>query len=165
MCSPGRVREGGSSRAPHGSDSRGRGLRKLSLDTMRSVGWRGAYARWPLCRPLSLRQGNSSRGGCKSKNDPSDLEDPGEGWISLDRKLAAALANIAYGEIGRQITQATTTASSNTMVARGRVLPAIVFRYYASGDNAQVLCDLSHLQKLVLRGDHLGSCYNTWNMV
>ena len=43
-------------------------------------------------------------------HDPSDLEDPGEGWISLDRILAAALTNLAHGEVGRQITQATTTA-------------------------------------------------------
>ena len=59
--------------------------------------------------------------------------------ISLDRKLAAALTTIAHGEIGRQITQATTTALSNNTVARGRVLLAFVVRYYASGNNAQVL--------------------------
>ena len=59
--------------------------------------------------------------------DPSELEYAGEGWVSLDRKLAAALTNIANGELGRQITQATTTALSNNMVARGRVLHAIIF--------------------------------------
>ena len=35
-------------------------------------------------------------------HDSGQLEEPGEGWISLDRKLAAALTNIAHGEIGRQ---------------------------------------------------------------
>ncbi len=45
------------------------------------------------------------------------------------------------------------------------MLPAIVFRYYAPGFNALVLYDLNHLQKLVLRGDHLESFHNTWNMV
>ena len=34
--------------------------------------------------------------------EPEALEDPGEGWISLDRKLAAALTKIAKGDIGRQ---------------------------------------------------------------
>ena len=46
--------------------------------------------------------------------------------FSLDRKLAAALTKIANGEIGRQITQATTTALNKNMVARGRVLLAFV---------------------------------------
>ncbi len=52
-------------------------------------------------------------------HDPSDSEGPGEGWISLDRKLAAALTKIARGEIGRHITQATTIALNNNMVATG----------------------------------------------
>ena len=60
-------------------------------------------------------------------HNPADLEDPGEGWTSLDRKLAAALTNIAHGTIGRHIAQATTTALNNNMVARGRVLLALVF--------------------------------------
>ena len=55
------------------------------------------------------------------------LEDPGEGWISPDRKLAAALARVAAGEIGRQLTQHNTTALSNNQVIRGRVLLAMVF--------------------------------------
>ena len=52
-------------------------------------------------------------------HDPSDLGDPGDGWISLDRKLAAALTKIAHGEVGRKSTQATATAINHTMVARG----------------------------------------------
>ena len=48
---------------------------------------------------------------------------------------------------------------------RGRVLLAIVFRYYAAGNSAQVLYDLNHLQKLTLRGDNLESFQNTWTMV
>ena len=59
--------------------------------------------------------------------DPRELEDPGEGWISLDRKLASALTKIAHGEVGREITQTTTTALNNNQVARGRVLLAIIF--------------------------------------
>ena len=45
--------------------------------------------------------------------EPWALEDPGEGWISPDRKLAAALTNIARCEIGREITQHNTTALNN----------------------------------------------------
>ena len=59
-------------------------------------------------------------------DDPAELEHPGAGWVSLDGKLAAALTNIAHGEVGREITQATTTCLNNNKVARGRVLLAIV---------------------------------------
>ena len=82
------------------------------------------------------------------------LYDPGEGWVSLGRKLAAAITKIARGEIGREITQYNTTALSNNLVVRGRVLLAIVFRYYSSGTSGQVLCDMNHLQTLALHGDN-----------
>ena len=70
--------------------------------------------------------------------EPTALDEPGEGWISLDRKLAAALTKIARGEIGREITQHNTTALNNNLVIRGRVLRAIVCRCYSSGTNGQV---------------------------
>ena len=57
-------------------------------------------------------------------HDTTQLEEPCEGWISLDRKLAAAKTKITHGEIGRQITHATTTALNNNTVARGRALLA-----------------------------------------
>ncbi len=41
----------------------------------------------------------------------------------------------------------------------------MVFRYYASGNNAQVLYDLNHLQKLTMKGDRLESFHYTWNLV
>ena len=96
---------------------------------------------------------------------PWALEDPGEGWISLDRKLAAAITKIAKGEIGREITQYNTTALNNNQVVRGRVLLALVFRYYSSGTSGQVLYDMNHLQTLTLHGDNLEGFRNTWNMV
>ena len=52
-------------------------------------------------------------------HDPADLEDPGEGWVSLDRKLAAALTKIAHGELGRQTTQTGTIALSSNVFERG----------------------------------------------
>ena len=93
------------------------------------------------------------------------LEDPCEGWISLDRRLAAALINIAKGEIGRQTTQHNTTALNNNCVIRGRVLLALVFRYYSSSTTGQVLYDMNHLQTLALQNDNLEGFHNTWNMV
>ena len=41
----------------------------------------------------------------------------------------------------------------------------MVFRYYASGNSAQVLYDLNHLQHLTMKGDQLESFHNTWNLV
>ena len=85
--------------------------------------------------------------------------------MDFPRSQAGCFTKNAHGEIGRQITQATTTALNNNTVARGRVLPAIVFRYYASGNNAQLLYDLNHVQKLNLKGDNLESVHNAWSMV
>ena len=63
--------------------------------------------------------------------DLTYLQEPGVGWVSLDRTLAAALARISEGEIGRQLTLASTTALSSNTVQRGRVLLTIAFRYHA----------------------------------
>ena len=93
------------------------------------------------------------------------LEEPGEGWVSLDRKLAAAITNIASGDIGRETTQYNTTTLNNHLVVRGRVLLAIVRRYYSAGTTGQVMCDMSHLQTLTLHGDSLDGFHNTWNLV
>ena len=83
------------------------------------------------------------------------LEEPGDGWISLDRKLAAALSKVAKGEIGRELQQHQTTSLNNMQVARGRVLLAMVFRYYASSSTGQVMYDMNHLQTLKLHNDNL----------
>ena len=69
--------------------------------------------------------------------------------------VAAALSKIAKGEIGREIMQSQTTALNNQLVVRGRVLLALVFRYYASSTTGQVLYDMNHLQTLKLQGDNL----------
>ena len=93
------------------------------------------------------------------------LEEPGEGWIALDRKLGSALTKIAKGEIGRELQQYQTTTLNNSQVVRGRVLLAMVFRYYASSSTGQVMYDMNHLQTLKLHSDNLEGFHNTWNMV
>ncbi len=62
-------------------------------------------------------------------DDPADLHTPGEGWIALDRKIAAGLTRICHGEIGREITQLSTRMYNDGKIVRGRVLQALVFRY------------------------------------
>ena len=84
-------------------------------------------------------------------HDPVDLEDPGVGWISLDRKLAAALTKVSFGEPGRQL--ASSAAMSEGRIARGRVPLASVFKHYASGHSAELMHDINHLQKIVFRGE------------
>ena len=48
----------------------------------------------------------------ESEDTSINLDIPGDGWISLDRKLAVALNKISEGELGRQLTLATTAALS-----------------------------------------------------
>ncbi len=98
-------------------------------------------------------------------DEPWQLSEPGEGWVSRDHKRTAASTTIVRGEIGREITLHSTTALNSKQVVRGRVLLAIVFRYYSSGANGQVLYDMNHLQTLTLHGDYLESFHITWNMV
>jgi hypothetical protein len=47
-----------------------------------------------VCRWAARRQG-------VGVGDAFDLETPGDGWVTLDRKLAAALTKISRGEFGR----------------------------------------------------------------
>ncbi len=83
------------------------------------------------------------------------LEHPGHGWITLDRKTAAALTNISNGELGRALTLHSNACLSQGRSARGRVLLQIVFNHYSSGKNAELMYDISRLQKITLKGDHL----------
>ncbi len=62
----------------------------------------------------------------------------------------------AKGEIGREITQVNTTALDSNLAIGGRVLLALVCRYYSSGANGQVLYDMNHLQTLTFHGDNFG---------
>ena len=67
---------------------------------------------------------------------------------SPDRKIAAGLTRICDGEIGREISQMTNAMYNDGGIVRGRVLLAVVFRYYASGNSGQVLYDFNHFQGL-----------------
>ncbi len=97
--------------------------------------------------------------------EPHTLQEPGEGWIALDRKIAAGLTRICHGEIGREITQLCNNMYNDKQIVRGRVLLALVFRYYASGNSGQVLYNFNHLQGLKMIGDNIEGFHNTWNMV
>ncbi len=106
-------------------------LMRLNSSAFRTAlsGEHGVHAlSTPSSRPLDGKMIWLKRGFLRLEtDDPSELEHPGEGWVSLYRKLAAALTNIAHGEVGREITQKTTTCLNNNTIARGRVLLAIVF--------------------------------------
>ena len=94
-----------------------------------------------------------------------DLETPGDGWVTLDRKLAAALAKTSHGELGRQLNLTGNAALSRGQVARDRVLLALVFEYYSAGKNAIVMFDINHIQRITLKGDSLESLQSAWTMV
>ena len=90
-----------------------------------------------------------------------DLGTPGDGLVTLDRTLAAALAKISHGELGRQSALTSNAALSCGQVARGRVLLALVFEYYSAGRDAMVMFDVNHIQRKTLKGDNLESFQNT----
>ncbi len=50
-------------------------------------------------------------------------------------------------------------------MVRERVLLALVFRYYASGNSSQVLHGMSHLQSLKMKDNNIEGFHDTWNMV
>ncbi len=97
-------------------------------------------------------------------DEPSSLHTPGFGWISLDRKIAAGATRVCQGEVGREITQVSTAMYNDNKIVRGRVLLALVVRYYASGKSGQVLYDLHHLQSLKMKGGNIEGLHNAWNM-
>ena len=83
----------------------------------------------------------------------------------MDRKIATGLMRICHGELGRELTQMSTTMYNNDQIVRGRSLLAVVVRYYASNNSGQVLYDLNHLQSLSMVGDNVEGFRNAWNMV
>ena len=48
---------------------------------------------------------------------------------------------------------------------RGRVLLHLIFEYYSSGNDGQVLYDMNHLQQLTLTNGNLEAFHSTWVMV
>ena len=96
---------------------------------------------------------------------PEDLENPGDSWLCLDRKLASALMKIASGEMGKKMTLASNAAVSSGSSMRGRVLLQMIFQYYSAGHDGQVLYDMNHLQSLCITNGNLEAFHNTWTMV
>ncbi len=72
-------------------------------------------------------------------HEQADLEHPGHGWITLDRKFAAALTDISNGELGRALTLHSNACLNQGRSARGRVLLHIVFNHYSSGKNLSLI--------------------------
>ena len=85
-------------------------------------------------------------------HDEAYLNVPGTGWVTLDRKLAAAISRISHGELGRTLTLTRSSALNRGQSARGRVLLQIVFSHYSSGKNAELMYDINHIQEIVMRG-------------
>ncbi len=74
-----------------------------------------------------------------------DLDTSGAGWVTLDRRLAAALTKIPHGQLGRQLTLASNSALHAGRVAIGRVLLQLVFSYHSSGQHAELMYDIDHI--------------------
>ena len=97
--------------------------------------------------------------------DEAYLNTPGTGWVTLDRKLAAAVSKISHGELGRTLTLTSNSALNRGQSARGRVLLQMVFSHYASGKNAELMYDINHIQKVHIKGDNLEGFQHSMMMV
>ena len=84
--------------------------------------------------------------------------------MTLDRKLAAALTRISHGELDRKLELHSNACLSLGKAARGRVLLQLVFNHYASGNNAELMYDINHIQKITLKGECLDIFQNAWLM-
>ena len=73
-------------------------------------------------------------------------------WVTLDRKLAAAISKTSHGELGRSLTLTSNASLNRGQSARGRVLLQIVFSHYSSGKNAELMYDINHIRKIVMKG-------------
>ena len=93
------------------------------------------------------------------------LADSGR-FVTLDAKLASALAKIAHGEIGRRITLATEMAAREGRMLKGRQSLLIVYEHFTVSEEAGALYDFEDLMNVRFKGDnHLESFMNTWDTV
>ena len=60
---------------------------------------------------------------------------------------------------------ASSAALSQGHAIRGRVLLHMIFAYYSSGNDEQVLFDMNHLQQLTLTNGNLEAFHSTCTMV
>ncbi len=77
-----------------------------------------------------------------------------EGFDSLDAKLAAALAKLATGHLGRRMTHAIEVAAKSDAMVGGRQLLHIVYNHYKISDEIGLVYNFSDLMAVKLRGDN-----------
>ena len=75
------------------------------------------------------------------------------------------MTRISSSELDRDIYQALTVALNVDIAARGRVLPAIVFRDDTAGHAAQVMLDNDHPPKATLIGEDPEAFHINWTVV
>ena len=89
-----------------------------------------------------------------------------EGFASLDAKLAAALAKISHGELGRRITHTMEVQAKAGRMVNGRQILHQIYQNYRVNEEAGALYDFTDLMAIRLKGDNqLENFLISWDSV
>ena len=87
----------------------------------------------------------------------------GNKFQSIDLKLKAALAKIAHGDLGRQLTQATEDEAKRGRPLKGRQALLLIYRYFEINEEAGVIYSITDLMAVRWLGDEkIETFLNSW---
>jgi len=86
-------------------------------------------------------------------------------FLTLSKKLAAALQKIATGELGRKISQIAEDYLKRGRSVPGLVLLRVIQMDYSTNRQAEVVFNLNDLQKVQIKSGNLEGFTNSWDMV
>jgi len=86
-------------------------------------------------------------------------------FATVSQKLAAVLTEKAEGELGRKITHKSEEYVKKGRSAPGLVLLKIVHEYYATSKHAEVVYNITDLQKVQIKAGNVEGFQNSWEMV
>jgi len=80
----------------------------------------------------------------------------------LDARFGAALQQMAHGELGRQISLFVEACLREGRIAKGREVFRIILRYYSTNKTADVIFQITDLQRIKLVSGNLETFQNSW---
>jgi hypothetical protein len=93
-----------------------------------------------------------------------ELADSGE-FASLDAKLAAGIARVAQGDLGRAISTAEEQSALKGFFRKGRQALRMIYDHYRISETEGSLLELQDLMKVSLKKDNLRSFLMDWEHV
>ena len=95
----------------------------------------------------------------------ADLEVVPRQFITLSRKIAAALQKVAPSEIGRKITRMTESYVKQDKAIPGLVILRKIVEYYSTSRQAEVIFHITDLGRVQVKNGNLENFQNSWEMV